>query len=73
YLNLAPIIYCGLKRLDYKACFVILILTILVICLRVKITPTSLYSQAFGASLRLLVQDSGNNIGVRVGVKSLYT
>ena len=52
-LNYAPIIYSGLKRLDYKARFMILILTIWVmICLRVKITPASLYIQAFSASLR---------------------
>jgi hypothetical protein len=42
YLNLAPTIYYGLKRLAFKARFMILILTIQVICLRVKITPTSL-------------------------------
>ncbi len=28
YLNLAPTIYCGLKRLAFKARFIILILTI---------------------------------------------
>jgi hypothetical protein len=42
YLNLAPTIYYGLKRFTFKARFMILILTISVICLRVKITPTSL-------------------------------
>jgi hypothetical protein len=41
-LNLAPTIYYGLKRFAFKARFMILILTIWVICLRVKITPTSL-------------------------------
>ena len=58
-LNYAPIIYCGLKRLDYKARFMILILTILLMCLRVKITPASLYIRAFSASLRLLMHNSG--------------
>ena len=42
YLNLAPTPYYGLKRLIFKARFMILILTIWVICLRVKIIPTSL-------------------------------
>jgi hypothetical protein len=41
-LNLAPTFYYGLKRFAFKARFMILILTIWVICLRVKITPTSL-------------------------------
>ena len=41
-LNIAPAIYCGLKPLNFKACFAILILTIVVLYLRVKITPTAL-------------------------------
>jgi hypothetical protein len=47
YLNFAPAIPYGLKRFVFKARFMILILTISVICLRVKITPTSLYTQGF--------------------------
>jgi len=42
YLNIAPAIYCGLKPLNFKTCFAIVILTMVVLCLRVKITPTAL-------------------------------
>ena len=42
YLNFAPNIYYGLKRPVFKGRFIILILTIWVICLRIKIIPTSL-------------------------------
>jgi len=42
YLNFAPTICYGLKRFVFKARFMMLILTIYVICLLVKIIPTSL-------------------------------
>jgi hypothetical protein len=42
YLNIAPFAYYGLKPPVFKGRFAILILTIAVLCLRVKITPTAL-------------------------------